>query len=155
MKRIHIIAVGRIRAPYWRAAAEEYQKRLGHVYRLEETIIKDGDASLAVKDRNAVEGERILAALASSDYPVRMDERGECMDSPAFSAFIGKLCDTGRVPCFIVGGAYGFSPAVAERVPKTISFGPMTFPHELARVLLLEQLYRADAIAKGSPYHHI
>lgn len=154
MKRIRIIAVGRIRTPYWQAAAEEYQKRLGHVYRLDETIIRDGSSSLSAQARNAVEGERILSALSPSEHCVRLDERGECMDSPAFSRYIAKLCDTGKAPCFIVGGAYGFSPALAEAVPRAISFGPMTFPHELARVLLLEQLYRADAIARGNPYHH-
>lgn len=154
MKRIRIIVVGRVRAPYWRAAAEEYQKRLGRVYRLDETIIKDGDASLAADDRNRVEGERILAALGVGEDALRLDERGRMMDSPSFARYLERFFDTGRTPCFILGGAYGFSPAVSEKVREAVSLGPMTFPHELARVLLLEQLYRADSILRGGPYHH-
>jgi 23S rRNA (pseudouridine1915-N3)-methyltransferase len=158
MKRIRIVAVGRIRAPYWRAAAEEYQKRLGRVYRLEETIIKDGGAALPADERIRAEGEGILAALGAAlgaaDAAVRLDERGKSMDSPHLARYLENLFATGRTPCFIVGGAYGFSPAVIGSVRDALSFGPMTFPHELARVILLEQLYRADSIIRGGPYHH-
>ena len=154
MKRIRIVAVGRIRTPHWLSASEDYQKRLRHVYRLEETIIKDGDSSLSVQERNIVEGERILASLTAGYQPVRLDEKGDSISSPDFSRYIEKLCDSGKIPCFIIGGAYGFSPAVTQAVTKAICFGPLTFPHELARVLLLEQLYRADSIARGTPYHH-
>lgn len=157
MPPIHIIAVGRLREPHWKNAADAYAKRLKRGYALTETIIKDGDAALSPADRAAVEGERILQALGGQSgglTPVCLDENGETMSSVAFAALLRRWFDTAHTPCFIIGGAYGLSDAVRAKAVKTLSLSPMTFPHELARVLLLEQLYRADAILRNSPYHH-
>ncbi|MDL2209562.1 23S rRNA (pseudouridine(1915)-N(3))-methyltransferase RlmH [Desulfovibrio sp. OttesenSCG-928-O18] len=154
MPQIQIIAVGRLKEPHWKSAAEAYGKRLKHGYDLAETIVKDGDASLSPTERAAVEGERILQAIKGNVMPVCLDENGDTLSSVAFADFLRRSFDGARTPCFIIGGAYGLSEAVRGRAVKTLSFGPMTFPHELARVLLLEQLYRADTIIRGRPYHH-
>lgn len=154
MPPIHIIAVGRLREPHWKNAAEAYAKRLKRGYALTETIVKDGDAALSPAARANAEGERILQALNGGLTPVCLDENGETLPSAAFAALLRRWFDAATTPCFIIGGAYGLSDAVRARAVKTISLSPMTFPHELARVLLLEQLYRADAILRGGPYHH-
>lgn len=154
MPQIRIIAVGRLREAHWKEAAEAYAARLRRGYDLVETVIRDGDASLTPADRSESEGSRILQALKGTIVPVCLDERGTALPSVRFAAFLRETFDGGQTPCFIIGGAYGLSPAVRERAAKLLSFGPMTFPHELARVLLLEQLYRADCIMRNRPYHH-
>ena len=154
MPQIHIMAVGRLKEPHWKAAADAYAKRLKHGYELIETIVKDGDASLSPAERSAIEGNRILQALKGNTLPVCLDENGEMLSSVAFADFLRRSFDAARTPCFIIGGAYGLSEAVRAKAAKNLSLSPMTFTHELARVLLLEQLYRADAIIRGRPYHH-
>ena len=154
MKQLRIIAVGRLRLAQRRDPAAEYTKRLGHMYRLEETIVKDGDASLPFRERAALESSRILEVLRPQETPVLLDEQGKSMSSRDFAAFIQDIFEHSRGLCFIIGGAYGVSDEVKKKAFRTISLSPMTFPHELARVLLLEQLYRAESILRGSPYHH-
>lgn len=154
MPRIHILAVGKLREPHWKAAAAFYAGKLRRGYDLVETSVKDGDASLSPAGRAEREGERLLAALAGNLMPVCLDEKGEMLSSAAFADYLRRTFDAAKSPCFIIGGAYGLSETVTSRASRLISLGPMTFPHELARVLLFEQLYRADAILHGRPYHH-
>jgi 23S rRNA (pseudouridine1915-N3)-methyltransferase len=102
-----------------------------------------------------VEGERILAALRPGERVVALDERGKLLDSRQFAAQLGTWRDQGsRQVAFVVGGAYGLDPSVRERADLVLSLSPMTFPHQLVRLLFAEQLYRATAILQGSPYHH-
>lgn len=154
MKDIRLIAVGRLKTPHWKEAAAHYAKRIAHSLRLEECIVKDADPSLPVAERKAREGTLILKQIRSGDVPVCLDEGGKSTDSRAFAEFLSRLADAGKTPCFIIGGTYGLAPEVLERAAHTLALGPMTFPHELARVLLLEQLYRAESILSGSGYHH-
>ncbi|CAK7011043.1 MAG: Ribosomal RNA large subunit methyltransferase H [Desulfovibrio sp.] len=154
MPQIHILAVGKLREPHWRDATAFYAGRLRRGYELVETIVKDGDASLAPAERNALEGERLLQALKGTLTPVCLDEKGKLLSSVEFAGFLRQCFDSAKTPCFLIGGAFGLSEKVKERATKLISLSPMTFPHELARVLLYEQLYRADAILHGRPYHH-
>ena len=155
MPNIHFIWVGKLKQPHWRDAAAHYQKALGRHYTLRETVVKDGPGSLSIQDRNEREGEKILAALQPPDYGVALDERGTARSSVSLAKFLNTIIETpGATPCFIIGGAYGLAPAVKEQCRQTLSLGPMTFPHEMARVILLEQLYRAASILKGLPYHH-
>ncbi len=154
MQHIHCIIVGKPRSPHWREAAQAYELRLRRSFAMQVTAVKDGDASLGPEERMRIEGERIMRVLRPSDLAVCLDENGETMRSEAFARFLRLSLDQGRRPCFIVGGAYGLARAVRGCCAKALSFGPMTFPHELAYVMLLEQLYRADMIMRGSPYHH-
>ncbi|GHV52473.1 ribosomal RNA large subunit methyltransferase H [Deltaproteobacteria bacterium] len=154
MQKMRIISVGTLREAHWKSAANVYAHRLKHAYQLEEIIVKDADASLPRDMRVHNEGERILKAMKDTMMPICLDEHGEMLSSVAFADFLRRLFDAAASPCFIIGGAYGLSDAVQKRARALLSLGPMTLPHELARVLLLEQLYRADAIMRNRPYHH-
>lgn len=154
-KPLRIVAVGRLRTPHWVAAAAHYLERLNHWRTVQVQLVKDGDASLPISDRNALEGQRLLAAFAPTDCVICLDEHGKHQTSQEFSKFLQRLSeDANKIPCFVLGGAFGLSPAVGSAAQHTISLGPMTLPHELARVVLLEQLYRAEAIVRRVPYHH-
>ena len=117
--------------------------------------MRDGDAALPPDRRNSLEGRRILEALAPQDVPLVLDERGLSLTSPQLAALLGQLDQEARGrACFIVGGAWGLDEAVRGRAYRLISLSAMTLPHELARVVLLEQLYRAECILRKVPYHH-
>ncbi len=154
MKQIRLVAVGRLKTPHWRAAAEHYHTRLSHTVRVEEIIVKDADASLPVARRMEEETARLLAKAPSADTLICLDERGACLTSEQFAALLHGLFDTGKTPCFIIGGAYGLTDQARARAARCLALGPMTLPHELARVMLLEQLYRAESIMAGTGYHH-
>lgn len=155
LKPLRILAVGQLRTAHWKSAAAHYMERLRHWRAVRETLIKDGDAALPLPERNRLEGQRLLAALTPTDCCVCMDERGKSYSSTEFAAFLQRISENNaRVPCFVLGGAFGLDPAVREASRHVISLGPMTLPHELARVVLLEQLYRAEAILRRVPYHH-
>lgn len=154
MKRLKIAAVGRLKTPCWRDAAEYYQKKLTHAISVEHVTVKDADSSLPLPERKQVESDRLLRLVRPGDVVICMDENGDTMPSRALAAFLSRLWDNGKAPCFIVGGAYGLSRSLLDSAAHTLSFGPMTFPHELARVMLLEQIYRVGNILAGTGYHH-
>lgn len=155
LKPLHIIAVGRLRTPFWKSAAEHYETRLLRWRALSQSIVRDGDPALPIVDRNAFEGKGILAALSPADIPICLDEQGKTFTSRQFATFLQTLSENaGRRPCFILGGAYGLDNAVRKIATHTVALGAMTLPHELARVVLLEQLYRAEALLRNLPYHH-
>ena len=154
MRRIRILAVGHVKTPHWREAAAHYKKRLSHFLRLEEVEVKDADAKLPPDVRKEQETGRLLKLLRPSDIPLCLDERGTYHDSRGFAELIRRFSDIGKHPCFIIGGAYGLSEAATATAARRLSLGPMTFPHELARVVLLEQIYRAETILAGTGYHH-
>jgi 23S rRNA (pseudouridine1915-N3)-methyltransferase len=118
-------------------------------------VVKDADAGLPEPDRGRLEGQRLLQAVRTDDYLICLDERGTSMPSRAFAAFLDEIsAHAARTPCFVLGGPFGLAEAVRSRAGYILSLGPMTLPHELARVVLLEQLYRAEAILRKTPYHH-
>ena len=104
-----------------------------------------------IKDR---EGELLLSRVRASDELVLLDEKGEMFRSVDFARFMEKKMNAGRDLTFAVGGAYGFSDAVYGRASGKISLSPMTFSHQMVRVIFAEQLYRAFTIMNGEPYHH-
>jgi 23S rRNA (pseudouridine1915-N3)-methyltransferase len=121
--------------------------------RLEEAAVKDGDAGLSPAERREQEGERILGRIRPADVVFCLDETGGEKTSAEFAALVRGLHDAGRIPCFVVGGPDGLAPRVPAAAEHVLSLGRMTLPHELARVLLLEQLYRAENIIRNTPYH--
>jgi 23S rRNA (pseudouridine1915-N3)-methyltransferase len=154
MMRLTVVAVGRLREPFWREAAAEYEKRLRPYATLEVVELPDQDIS---GDRTRAierEGAAILSALPERARVIALDERGKGRGSVEFSERLQELALSGesRVT-FVVGGSAGLSGAVLERADERMSLSPMTLPHQLARVVLLEQVYRALKIAKGEPYH--
>lgn len=134
--RIVVVAVGRLRPPF-ADDVQHYQKLLGRHARLESIEVR--------------EGEEVARRLPERAFISLLDRRGEAMDSLTFSKFIAARRDEGRDLCFVVGGPHGLElPSARHR----LSLGPITLPHQLARVVLLEQLYRAHKIIAGEPYHY-
>ena len=155
LRPLRILAIGRLRTPFWKEAADHYRTRILRWRNLTETYLRDTDPALSPAERVTQESRDILAALSPADIPVCLDERGKCLSSREFAQLLATLSeDANRVPCFIVGGAYGYDDTVRRRARHTLAFGPLTLPHELARVVLFEQLYRAEAMLHNTPYHH-
>lgn len=154
MAKLYLISVGKIKTGFWREAAEHYRARLSRICRVEAIAVRDGAAALPPEERKQREGERILAALPAGAAWICLDERGQSLSSPALAAKLQKLWEASRPSCFIVGGAYGLAPEVLQKAHEKLSLGPLTLPHELAQVVLLEQLFRADAILRKTGYHH-
>ncbi|MDX1935052.1 MAG: 23S rRNA (pseudouridine(1915)-N(3))-methyltransferase RlmH [Capsulimonadales bacterium] len=157
----HLLAVGRLRERYWVEAQAEYRKRLsGYSSALTVTEVADestpdnaSDAQeTAIRNR---EGDRLLAAIGPRDFIVALDRQGQRMDSPQFAAFLERKMVQDGVSAFtfVIGGSLGLSEALLSEADLTLSFGDFTFPHQMMRILLLEQLYRAARIARNEPYH--
>jgi 23S rRNA (pseudouridine1915-N3)-methyltransferase len=99
------------------------------------------------------EAQAILAACPAHSHVVALDEGGRTYSSVAFATSLAAWQDAGRTPCFVIGGAEGLDSSVLQRADATLSFGTLTWPHMLVRIMLVEQVYRAQAIAAGHPYH--
>lgn len=150
-----IVAIGRVKTAFFKQAAEHYLGRVRNWRDVQEKLLADADSALPPAEKIRLESAKILATLGPSDWPICLDERGEKLTSRAFSSLLLKIGEeSGRTPCFIIGGAYGFDDSVRAKARHTLSLGSMTLPHELARVVLYEQIYRAESIARGLPYHH-
>lgn len=157
--KISCIVVGKIKEKYFTDAISEYSKRLSRYCRLEITELQDektpDNASPAEEEsiRNK-EGERILAKIKDDAYVVSLAIEGRMLDSVELSRKIEELGIGGRSHItFIIGGSLGLSDAVKKRSDCLLSFSRMTFPHQLMRVILLEQIYRSYRIMNNEPYH--
>ena len=153
-----IVCVGKMKEKYWRDAAAEYEKRLSRFLRLETIELPDlpepVNSSPAIEAQiRQKEGEAILAKLRPDDIVVALCIEGKQLDSVSLSAQLARYADTGRRVAFVIGGSLGLSPEVVARANMKLSFSPMTFPHQLARIMLLEQVYRACKIGAGERYH--
>jgi 23S rRNA (pseudouridine1915-N3)-methyltransferase len=146
---MHLIAVGRLRAGPEFDLLERYVGRLRPRLTVTEIAEATGDAG-SMKRR---EGEALLAALPRDVFVVALDLGGQAAGSEAFARQLEAWQALGRKPAFLIGGAEGLSAAVLQRADHVLSLGPFTWPHMLVRVLLAEQLYRAQCIAGGHPYH--
>lgn len=149
--KITLLTVGKLKAPWAKEACEQYQLRLGPLLTVRElpaSKARDSDR------QRSEESEAVLAALGSVRGTVWiLDEQGKDMTSVVFAKELGKLADRGEPLTLVLGGAFGFTDAV--RSGRTlVRLSAMTLPHELCRVLALEQLYRAAEIRRGSGYHH-
>ena len=138
--RIRILAVGKVRKGWVLEGISTYLKRLPGLQ-----VVELRDAG------KAKEAEAVLAALQPGEQLVVMAEEGQTFDSPAFAERLEGSGSERLV--FVIGGAEGIDPALKARASWKLSLSPMTFPHELARLLLVEQLYRALSIQQGGPYH--
>lgn len=149
-----LILIGRTERGYVSEGFSHYAERIAHSGTFSTVVLPEaGKGDPAFKSK--WEGEKILSTLLPGEVFVALDERGKSMTSVEFATQLGKWRDGGRQRvAFVVGGAYGLSEQVRERADLLLSLSPMTFPHQLVRVLFAEQLYRALAILKGSPYHH-
>ena len=155
---VALICMGRLKEKYWRDAANEYEKRLSRFGKFEEIELPDlpepANSSPAVEAQICEkEGRAILQKVREDDIVIALCIGGKQLDSVQLSEKLTQFGDTGRRVVFIIGGSLGLSPQVVARANFKLSFSPMTFPHQLARVMLLEQTYRAMKIAAGERYH--
>ena len=148
------IAVGKLREKHWLAAQAEYARRLTHYTDFNLIEVKDAvGKSLPDAVAMAREGEQLLAAVPRGARVVGLDPGGKPMSSPDLAAWLQTQLEAHGNLAFLIGGPLGFDPAVTAAAHDRLSLSPLTFTHEIARVLLLEQLYRAFTILNGEPYH--
>jgi 23S rRNA (pseudouridine1915-N3)-methyltransferase len=151
---ITIIAVGKLRQPYWQAAQEEYQERLQHYTNLQLIEVKDiVGQGLPPKVAVQRESQQLLQAAESATRKFAMTPIGIQMSSPQMATFLQRQVQLYGDLAFLVGGPLGFSDDVLAECHEQLSLSTLTFPHELARVMLLEQLYRAATIINMEKYH--
>lgn len=156
---IKIIGVGKLKEKYLKQGIAEYAKRLGKFCKFEIVEVPDEKApeKLSVAEMEGVkekEGERILAKIRDKEYVYALAIEGKERSSEEFAQEIAQLTTYGRSDItFVIGGSLGLSPAVLKRAETKISFGRFTLPHQLMRLVLSEQIYRAFMINNGSPYH--
>lgn len=158
MLNIRVICVGKLKEKYWDAACEEYMKRLRGYCSLAIVEVKESKlpANASPADEQNVitrEGKDILSKIDSSDYVVALDIGGKELASEEIAARISDISFNNSRIDFIIGGSLGLSDEVRRRADMRLSFGRITLPHQLARVVLLEQLYRAFKINAGETYH--
>lgn len=152
-----LICVGNIRESSLKTLAEQFSSRIGHFMPFEDVSVADVSANkkMTPVQRCQKEGEQILSKIGAGDFVVLFDEKGREFTSREFAEFIEKKSlELNRNLVFVIGGPYGFSDAVYDRCDAKMSLSRMTFTHEMARVIALEQLYRAMTILRGLPYHH-
>jgi 23S rRNA (pseudouridine1915-N3)-methyltransferase len=154
--RIMVVVVGRVRPPL-DEAVREYEARAARYWKLSVEEVDAGVGRGGAVDPDQVrraEGERILARLPESGELWLLTRKGRGMASEALAEALGQRALHGLPPvAFCIGGAFGFSPEVREASRRRISLSPMTLPHEMARLILAEQIYRAGTILRGEPYH--
>lgn len=149
---ITILAVGKKHEAWVSEGIQRYQKRLQKPFMLEWVLLPhsslDGDSA------RQEESERILSRLNSFDYVVLLDERGRQLDSPSFSRLLRAQLDRSASVAFVIGGAYGVTDTIRNKAHLVWSLSPLVFPHQLVRLILTEQVYRAQEISQGGGYHH-
>lgn len=151
-----LILVGKTNDTHLQAIINDYAERITHYMPFEIIVIPElkNTKSLSEEQQKVREGELIMKQLTAQDTVILLDERGKQYRSIEFAKWIEKQQLTARRLVFVIGGPYGFSPAIYDRANGKISLSAMTFSHQLVRTIFTEQLYRACTIIKGEPYHH-
>jgi 23S rRNA (pseudouridine1915-N3)-methyltransferase len=150
--RLVLVAVGKLRAPL-RDVADDYLRRLRRFITVEERELREAGRAGNDEAQRTTEGERILDAVSAETPLILLDQRGTMWSSEQLADELERWRTEARNRALVIGGAAGVAPAVAGRAEKRWSLGPLTLPHEIARVLVIEQLYRASTILRGEPYH--
>ncbi len=159
MVNVTLLCVGKLKEDYWRDACAEYEKRLSafckfRLVEVAEERLPDNPSAAQIAATVEAEGKRLLDRLPREGAVIPLCIEGRELDSPALSAYIERLTVEGTSHiAFVIGGSYGLSEEVKARAALRLSMSPMTFPHQLARVMVLEQLYRSFQIAAGGKYH--
>lgn len=156
---ISILCVGRVKEKFLRDAINEYSKRISKFSSINIIEVDDEEtpANASEKEMLAIlekEGNRILSKISDTFFVYTLEIEGKKMSSEQFAKSIENLCIEGKSKiCFVIGGSLGLSEAVKKRSDRSLSFSDMTFPHQLMRVILLEQIYRSFKIINNEPYH--
>ena len=157
--KIKVVAVGRCRETFFTDACREYEKRLSAYVRTEIVEVKDealAENASAAEVRKVLdtEGKRILEKLRDQDHVIALDLRGDAFDSPGMAERLQRLMLLGKSSIvFVIGGSAGLSEEVKKACDLRLSMSRMTFPHQMARMILMEQIYRAETINQGMRYH--
>ena len=155
--KIEILAIGKTQSKYLAEGIEGYCNRIGLYLPFELTVLPDIKTTRTLSEavQKQKEGQLMLAAMQPSDFVVLLDERGREFTSREFAGFIEKKMASGlKRLLLVIGGPYGFSEEVYARADGKISLSRMTFSHEMVRLFITEQIYRAMTILRGEPYHH-
>lgn len=159
MFSVTLITVGKLKERFYLAASEEYAKRLSayckfQLIELPETRLPERPNRAEIEAGLAKEAEQIAAKLPKGAWFCVLTPEGTELSSEALAQTMKKVKDSGKsAACFLIGSSFGIAPEFKKRADFQLSFGPMTFPHHLMRVMALEQLYRAETIQAGTPYH--
>lgn len=158
MLTINIICIGKLKEAYWRAAVEEYTKRMKplcklNIIELGEERVGDNPSDAEIQHTITAESDRIMTKIGKGDYVIAMCVEGKNIGSEELSSRLESISMTHSTVDLIIGGSWGLSDELKNRSDFKLSMGKMTFPHQLCRVMLLEQLYRAFQISKGTKYH--
>ncbi len=159
MLNVTLLCVGKLKEDYWRAACAEYEKRLGAFCRFRlievaEERLPDNPSTAQIAATIEAEGRRLLEKLPKEAAVIPLCIEGKELDSPALAGYIDRLAVGGTSHvALVIGGSWGLSDEVKNRASLRLSMSPMTFPHQLARVMVLEQIYRAFHISSGGKYH--
>lgn len=155
--KISFWSIGKNHEPYVKAGVEDFTKRISKYYPVEWSIIPlpKNSGMLSEMDLKKKEGEIVLDWLQKDDYLIALDERGKQLNSEGLADFIQKRAnESTRHIVFLIGGAYGLDEVVMKRANFKWSLSPLVFPHQLVRLILAEQVYRACTIIRNEKYHH-
>jgi len=151
--RITVIAVGKLRDRATGELIKKYSARLPRGVKIKWIEVPAESGKRDAKTALNKEAEKIRARVPERARTAALSEKGREMSSMEFAKWLGKIRDSGRDPCFIIGSADGLDPALLKAAEDSISLSRLTFPHELVRAVLAEQIYRAFSILRGEPYH--
>jgi len=158
MMNIHILAVGKLGQDWLAEGCAHYRRLLVpnfklHLTELPAHRLPDNPAPAQIEKALAAEGEQILRAVPKGGFMVALCVEGQQLTSPGFADLLGRCAGQGQPPVFIIGSSHGLCPVLKGQVGFKLSLSGMTFPHQLARVLLLEQVYRGGCILRGGKYY--
>lgn len=154
---IKLLAIGKTDDKNLQTLIEYYQKRLSFYVKFDLEIIPDikNVKNLSEKEQKEKEGELILSKIATTDELILLDENGKTFSSVGFSDYLQKKMNSGiKTLVFVIGGPYGFSDSVYQKASGKVSLSQMTFSHQMVRLFVVEQIYRAFTILRNEPYHH-
>lgn len=150
--KINIVCIGKIKEKYFADAVDEYVKRCGRYADVKVIEVPDAPQSKSAQEQQKIESDALLSK--AKGFLIAMDMRGEQFKSEAFAKIIETKCADGISEfSFLIGGSHGHSEQLKQRADMLLSFGVATFPHQLFRVMLAEQIYRTLSIIAGTPYH--
>ena len=154
---ITLIAIGRTDNKELQSLIEAYSKRLKHYVKFELELLPDikNSKNISDKEQKKKEGELIISSIKNTDTVILLDENGTSYNSIQFANYMQNHMNSGiKKLIFVVGGPYGFSPEIYSRAKGKLSLSKMTFSHQMVRLFITEQLYRAFTILRNEPYHH-
>jgi len=155
--RVHVISVGRLSLPFLRDGVADYASRISRYLQFSQVELKEEKGGRSSDPGRLVEGEgnRILEKIPPGTFLVALDESGKALSSEGLADLFRRQMTLGnRDFTLVIGGPYGLSPEIKKRSDLVLSLSAMTLPHQMARLILLEQIYRAMTILRGEPYHH-